>query len=352
MARYEATAASNLYQQQLEAQRYGKTRPDMYSTNVGGYQVPMIDERAAGTMSTQEYYDYLADLKRAKERGTDIYGQQQSLADILRDRAAGVGGPSLAQMQLAQTTAQQQRDLAGNLSAMGRSVNPAVALEALLQRNAQARQMSAGEGAMLRAKEQMEAQKAYADQLASMRGSETTGYQNIGSLQGAQDARAIEIQEAQKARDLKVAEANAKAVATAQGIALDREKSQNELAGSGLKAATAGLTAAQGGMIRRRYADGGEVCAADGGKISGAKKKMYADGGTVKAAMGHLAKMDSEKNDTVPAMLSPGEIVIPRSVVNSPDPVKASGKFVEAILKNVGKKDAKQQALKVALSSK
>lgn len=39
-------------------------------------------------------------------------------------------------------------------------------------------------------------------------------------------------------------------------------------------------------------------------------------------------KGDSSKNDTVPTMLSPGEIVLPRSVTQSKDPVKAAADFV------------------------
>lgn len=41
---------------------------------------------------------------------------------------------------------------------------------------------------------------------------------------------------------------------------------------------------------------------------------------------------DSLKNDDVPAMLSPGEVVIPRSVMNSKDPAGGAAKFVQAVL--------------------
>lgn len=41
---------------------------------------------------------------------------------------------------------------------------------------------------------------------------------------------------------------------------------------------------------------------------------------------------DSVKNDTVPAILSPGEVVIPRSVMQSKDPVGNAAKFVAAIM--------------------
>ncbi len=45
---------------------------------------------------------------------------------------------------------------------------------------------------------------------------------------------------------------------------------------------------------------------------------------------------DTEKNDTVPAMLSPGEVVIPRSIVNSPDAPERSARFVSATLGHRG----------------
>lgn len=56
--------------------------------------------------------------------------------------------------------------------------------------------------------------------------------------------------------------------------------------------------------------------ASNGGKING------------KASV----KGDSLKNDTVPAMLSPGEVVIPRHVMESEDPVSNAAKFVQAVM--------------------
>jgi hypothetical protein len=53
---------------------------------------------------------------------------------------------------------------------------------------------------------------------------------------------------------------------------------------------------------------------------------------------GGLLPGDHPKNDIVPAMLSPGEIVIPRSIAQSPDAAEMSAKFVAAIKKNKGKK--------------
>jgi hypothetical protein len=48
------------------------------------------------------------------------------------------------------------------------------------------------------------------------------------------------------------------------------------------------------------------------------------------------------KNDTVPAMLSPGEVVIPRSIMQSKDPAAGAKKFIEALMKK------KQQSGKAA----
>jgi hypothetical protein len=45
---------------------------------------------------------------------------------------------------------------------------------------------------------------------------------------------------------------------------------------------------------------------------------------------------DSPRNDTVPAVLSPGEVVLPRSVTQSPDADKKAAAFVAAIKKHKG----------------
>lgn len=46
---------------------------------------------------------------------------------------------------------------------------------------------------------------------------------------------------------------------------------------------------------------------------------------------------DSLKNDTVKAMLSPGEVVIPRSVMTSGDPIRGAADFVRAVMSKKGK---------------
>lgn len=61
-------------------------------------------------------------------------------------------------------------------------------------------------------------------------------------------------------------------------------------------------------------------------------KQLKAKGGPVPGKA--KVKGNSYSNDTVPAMLSPGEIVLPRSVTQSADPAKAAAQFVAEKLKS------------------
>lgn len=110
----------------------------------------------------------------------------------------------------------------------------------------------------------------------------------------------------------------------------------------GLEGGTMGNAAGAGeaeGAAAGEAASGAEMSelaalAAHGGQI---KKRMdFRSGGHVPGKAKHAG--DNLKNDTVPAMVSPGEIVIPRSVINSKDAPDASAKFVAAILARQGLK--------------
>jgi hypothetical protein len=65
--------------------------------------------------------------------------------------------------------------------------------------------------------------------------------------------------------------------------------------------------------------------------LSGVGPAMLASKGAIVPGKAKV-KGDSQKNDTVSAKLSPGEIVLPRTVVNSKNPGKAAMDFVNAIL--------------------
>lgn len=539
----------------------------------------MVGPQAAGTKSgfnTAGFYDAFGEARGA---GRQVAGQQQGLANALLARSEGRGGPSIAEMQLQRTLEANKRAAAGALAGAGRGINPALAQRLLLQQQAGLSQEAAGQGALLRAQEQLAAQNALAGVLGQMRGAEQAQLTTAGQLGLGQEKLGVETQEAQTNRMLEIALANQKAEQERQRLQQIQENQAYEQVRAGRQAAPGmignliggiakaviGGGAAQGGMVQN-YAQGGKVSKAkliaahaaakknmgafkeqygkeegkdiayatmmkmakenklalggisdgseqgllseplgklpivggllskvlgivglaDGGeapekaemrkaleklfaeaaaeeskrlggkvvtykdknvvhavgrgseskdsseyadipaklannpefrKIMAAQttdderkatlwflKKQYdegkeikayeppppmseaemdelqkerdaewdrkhaneksdsfvgpptpkgmASGGKVKAAMGVLAKMDNEANDTVPAMLSPGEIVLPRSVVSSPNAPLAASKFVAALLAKKDKKQAKTEALKAALTKK
>lgn len=87
--------------------------------------------------------------------------------------------------------------------------------------------------------------------------------------------------------------------------------------------AGAGIMQTAGPASTMMIARGGSVGSKlkEGGKVPGQAK----------------VKGDSYANDTVAAKLSPGEVVIPRSVMQSKDPAKAAADFVSAVMAKSGK---------------
>jgi hypothetical protein len=238
---------------------------------------------------------------------------QQAYINNLRQQAAGGGGPSVAEQMLRSQTDQNQRQAAGQIASQ-RGLNPALAARMVSDQSAQMSQQAAGQGAQLRAGEQLNAQGLLGQALGQQ------GAQNIGMLgqagglhnQGALGAAGI----------------NA-------GMA-------NQAAGnSGLGKILGGALGGLGGAATMLGSGGGEHYA--GGEIPGyASGGMMLEGGSVP---GHaLTPGDSPRNDTVDAKLSPGEIVLPRSVTKSDDPAEAARKFVQAILRRKGRTASKTSA--------
>ncbi len=98
------------------------------------------------------------------------------------------------------------------------------------------------------------------------------------------------------------------------------------LARPGAQAGNAGMQASAPGAVDKlsAFAQGGQVGSRlkAGGKVPG------------KPAVG--GAVNTLQNDTVDAKLSPGEVVIPRSVMMSSDPVNNAAKFVAAIMARNG----------------
>lgn len=320
---------------------------------------PMLSDQVA----QMNRYGFYGDLANAQVAGRNIAGQQQSLADALAARANGQGGPSIAEMQLQQTLAQNQKNAAGALAGV-RGLNPAAAQRLLLQQQATMGQQAAGQGALLRAQEQLAAQQEYGNQLAQMRGAESTAYGQAGQLGLGQEKSASELQ-------LDVAKSNQQAEQERQRLQAQADSNYNQQSdkklsqiGGALSEAGKAIMAAHGGTIPKARIIAAHSAAQKALKAGAFEKyndraeevayatMMKRAKSGKKLSEGELTKLDNKKNDTVPAMLSPGEAVIPRSVMNSPNPPLAAAKFVEALLAKKNPQQAKKEALKAALKKK
>lgn len=103
----------------------------------------------------------------------------------------------------------------------------------------------------------------------------------------------------------------------------------------GANPGTGGVNPGGGGMPKMApFAHGGQVQEEPVESLSQAFM-AFDSGGYVPGQAQHAG--DTLKNDTVPAMLSPGEIVIPRSIVQGKDAAKKAADFVAAVLAKKGK---------------
>ena len=274
---------------------------------------------------------------------SNILGQQQGLANMLGAQALGAG-PNPAMAQLAQTTGQniaaQNALMAGQ---RGAGANVGLMAREAAQQGAGIQQQAVGQAATMRAQQQLAAEQALQNQQAQMAGltSQQVGQQmaatgGLGQLTQTQQQTLLQALQGYNAANIQnAAQANQANVGIQQGM----EKGQMGLLG--------GVLSGVSGIPFMGLADGGMV---DGpktylGQYFSNKAKGGMIHGETLAAKGKLVpgkaqvKGDSLKNDNVPAMLSPGEVVIPRSVMQSSDPVTNAARFVHSVMqKNKGKK--------------
>lgn len=232
---------------------------------------------------------------------------QQSLLSQLKGSA-----PSVAQQQLAQTT---QGNIANQYAmAAAHGNNPAMARMAATNA-ANLNQQAAGQGALLRAQEIQNAGSGLMGQFGAQnqaalgflgQGLQASGMQQQGQM-GADQARA-------QAYSSGAQNSMGGKVLGALGQGLGIAATAGALAYGGEVTPVMGNTKCPGcGRMKVDCVCGGMAC---GGQVPG-----YAAGGPI----------NSYQNDTVPAMLSPGEIVLPRSVALSVDAPERAKEFVEAI---------------------
>lgn len=343
-------------------------------------------ERAvSGEQAQQQYLQVQQQLENQRRFAEALQAQSpQAIADQaliarqLRNMSVGAG-PSVAQSQLAQATgegiAAQQALMAGQRGA-GANVG-LLARESALA-GGRARQQAIGQAATLRAQEQLGAQQA----LAGLAGTQ------IGQIQGAQALGISGTSQAQQNILNAIAEANraragvagqtaagqadilggllgglAGAAAGGRGKAMGGEISQedNEENDDFFKSFSENLSQQKGSVLKQGSYQAGKMMGntlkslfsppqmAQGGKVpvmvspgekylppsevkkvaSGQKNPMAA-GKTIPGKA--MVSGDSYANDTVPATLEEGGIVIPRSVVQSEDSAEKARQFVAAVL--------------------
>jgi hypothetical protein len=262
----------------------------------------------------------------ALQTGQGLQGGAANLQNTygaLGNVAAGTG-PNPAQAMLANTTGANVANTAALIAGQrGAGANPGLAARNAAIAGAGIQQNAAGQGAALQAQQSLNAlgqQGQIAGQQAGMQQSAIQGL--TGAQQQQQNLIQNQVQEQNTANVAATSNQNNANAAIAQG----NQKAQQGLGG--------GLLNAAGGILG--LAEGGQV---PGGPQSHFGKTMHAASGssiTMKRGgeVPGTAKVsgDSPKNDIVDAKLSPGEIVIPRSVANAKDAPKKAAEFVAAVL--------------------
>jgi hypothetical protein len=239
----------------------------------------------------QRYGEFSGAVGQARAAQEEQNIKQTELANILAAKARGEG-PSVAQQQMAKGLSTAQEQAAGQMASQ-KGLNPALA--ARMVGNNQARMAGdvAGQSAMMRSQEILDAQNQYANALSNQRAQNQNMYtssanamigQNTGAMQNAMNQSTISAQ---------------------QG------------AGLGQIFSSAGQAMASGGSKKTTQE------AWTGGEI-----EDHTQGGHVHGE--EMVDGDSPKNDNVLAKLSPGEIVIPKSAAQDIDKAKA---FLEHVMK-------------------
>lgn len=266
-----------------------------------------------------------------------VFAQQQALANQLGQMAQG-GGPNPALEQYRQLTGQNIQNQAALMAGQrGAGANAGLLARQIAQQGGNIQQQAAGQQGLMQAQQQMAALGALQNQQAQManlagtqvsqQGNALTGLNQLAQNQQQQSLNAINAQNQMNvAMQSNINDVNA-------GMAGKNMGTQAGIVG-GILGGGAQVAAASAGVPKKAH--GGMIGYAQGDVVSyltGGKHKM-SDGGVVPGKP--LVMGDDEANDIVDAKLSPGEIVIPRSILMGKDPVKGAAMFVQQELAKHG----------------
>ncbi len=274
---------------------------------------------------------------------SQVFAQQQALANQLQQQSMGQG-PNPAQQMLANATGQnvaQQAALMG--SQRGAGANAGLMARQASQQGAGIQQQGAGQAALMGAQQQIAAQQQLQNQQQMMAGlaGQQVGQQGnaLNSLnQFQQGNQGQMLNAAGNLNSANVSQTNNSN--TIQGQLQGQQAKQGGQLLGGLMGAAGAAFPMYTMAAKGLGAMAGAQKAFDGGEIlnkGGQPHQHYHEylsnfeaGGAVGGQA--LVKGDSPKNDVVPAMLSPKEIVLPRSITmdkNAPDKAR---EFVMAIM--------------------
>ena len=222
-------------------------------------------------------------------------------------------GPNPAQQMLNQQTNRNDLMGAGQIG-NARGLSPALQARQISQNNAANQQAAVGQGATLQAQQ---------------------SYNALGQVGTAIN------QQAQNDSAFGKTVIGAALSATGAGGAL------SSLGGPGGGAAPAGALTGSTGLSS---AGGGGGTPNMVGDIWTGPLPGHASGGIISGKA--MVRGDSPQNDTVPARVSPGEIVLPRSVTMAPDAAARAAAFVEAIKKKHGAEEEPEGYARVVAAKK
>lgn len=231
-----------------------------------------------------------------------------ALQKMLMDQANGAG-PNLGQQQFQNATQQLQNQAAGQVGSI-KGISPAAQARLIAQQTAGIGQGLAGESALQRMQQQMLAQQQL-------------GQNSLGTFDVASRNK------------LGMAQINA-------GVSAGNAANATATTGGLLGGAGAYLASGAGGGKGGGKAMGGVIEPQDGpqSELGRALAGMAAGGGVFMADGGVPGRApvpgDSPANDLVPARLSPGEVVLPRTVSMAPDAPQQAASFVAALQQRQG----------------
>lgn len=321
------------------------------------------------------YVNYGDKAKDILEHPDHYSSDQVDLAQTLKEQSLGQSGPNLAQDQLRQATNQTMQQQAGAIAST-KGINPALAARIISEQGTQQLQGQAGQSGVLRSQQQLAAQSQLAQVLQQRQQGYDARLQTLGNLNQGQNQTAVQNVHGAQAINAGVAQANANAsgnlfgslfnaAAGAAGNYFGQASAANQTGnapigpspspggeGGGVETppsfsgiGSGGYTGGQEGQSGTNFGGGspgyGYTPAQGGAYVGGVYEPNYSYNGGLMLKQGGAVPGkanvagDSIENDTIHAMLSPGEIVLPRSIAGDGDKAKA---FVEAILKRHGKK--------------